>query len=284
MKNCPYCSNAGYFYFKVLSRIYHRCPRCDLIYKKRQDSYDRVLAVYRENYFSRYSADQVEGGRNKLFNHILDLLEKKKKIGKLLDVGTGCGFFLVAAQKRGWGVKGIEPSVQSVEVAQKQCGIDVFNGTLREYDRDGKFDAIAFINVLEHSVEPWKELDRATGLLKSGGLIYIRFPNGLLHTRVYRLTSRFGLGASVYKFLVFHQFSFTPRFIRRLLSDWGFFGITTLNSPPSKGDPNSLLYRPILAQFTKRSLHLMAKAVEVISGGKILLGTSLQVSAVKKVS
>jgi len=251
---------------------------------KRQDSYDRVLAVYRENYFSRYSVDQMEGGRNKLFNHILDLLEEKKKIGKLLDVGTGCGFFLVAAQKRGWGVKGIEPSVQSVEVAQKQYGIDVFNGTLREYDRDGKFDAITFINVLEHSVEPWKEIDRAKNLLKSRGIIFLRFPNGLLHTRIYRLALTYGLANEIQKFLVFHRFSFTPRFIRRLLSDWGFSGITTLSSPPSEGDPNSLLYRPTLAQFTKRSLHLMAKAVEVISGGKILLSTSFEVSAVKKVS
>jgi 2-polyprenyl-3-methyl-5-hydroxy-6-metoxy-1,4-benzoquinol methylase len=250
---------------------------------KRQDSYDRVLAVYRENYFSRCSADQVEGGRNNLFNQILDLIEERKKIGKLLDVGTGCGFFLIAAQKRGWEVKGIEPSVQSVEVARKK-GLDVFNGTLREFYGSGQLDVITFINVLDHSAEPWKEIDRARNLLKSGGLIYIRFPNGFLHTRIYRLALKYGLANEIQKFLVFHQFSFTPRFIRRLLSDWGFSGITTLNSPPSESDPNRLLYRPTLAQFTKRSLHLMAKAVEVISGRKILLGTSLEVMAVKRSS
>ncbi len=249
---------------------------------KRQDSYDRVLAVYHENYFCRYSVDQVEGGRNKLFNHILDLLEEKKKIGKLLDVGTGCGFFLIAAQKRGWEVKGIEPSTQSVEAARRQNGFDVFSGTLREFYENAQFDLITCINVLDHSIEPWKEIDRAKSLLKSGGLIYIRFPNGLFHTRVYRLASKFGLANLVQKFLVFHQFSFTPRFIRRLLSDSGFSGITILNSLPSEGDPHRLLYRPTLAQFMKRSLYLMAKAIEGISGRKILLGTSLEVMAVKK--
>ncbi len=79
MKNCPYCGDAGYFYFRVFSRIYHRCPRCDLIYKERQDSYDKVLAHYREDYFGRYYSDQAEGSRNKLFNRILDLIEERKK-------------------------------------------------------------------------------------------------------------------------------------------------------------------------------------------------------------
>jgi hypothetical protein len=53
-----------------------------------------------------------------------------------------------------------------------------------------------------------------------------------------RLTFRYGLANRVSKFLVFQQFCFTPKFIRRFLSDWGFSGITVLNSPPSEGDPD----------------------------------------------
>ena len=87
------------------SRIYNRCLGCDLIYES-QDSYNKVVAHYRDDYFSKYSADQTEGGRDRLFHHILDLIEKRRDFGKLLDVGTGCGFFLVAAQKRRWEVKG----------------------------------------------------------------------------------------------------------------------------------------------------------------------------------
>jgi len=281
MKNCPYCGNAGYFYFKVFSRIYHRCPRCELIYKESQDSYDKVLAHYREDYFGRYSADQMEG-RNRLFDHILDLIEENRGIGRLLDVGTGCGFFLAAAQKRGWEAEGIEPSVQSVEVARRQYRLDVFNGTLWEYDENGQFGVITFINVLDHSAEPWKEIDRARYLLRSQGLVYIRFPNGFLHTRIYRLALRFELANQVGRFLVFHQFSFTPKFIGILLADQGFSGITIVNSPPSQGDPSRLFPHPALAQSIKRFLCSIAKAIEVISDRKILLGTSLEVMAIKK--
>ncbi|MCK4828025.1 methyltransferase domain-containing protein, partial [bacterium] len=178
--------------------------------------------------------------------------------------------------------KGIEPSVQSAEVAQRQYGLHVFSGTLREYDANSQFDVITFNNVLEHSSEPWKEIDRARNLLKSEGLIFIRFPNGLLHTRIYRLASKFGLANLVHKFLVFHQYSFTSKFISRLLSDWDFSGITVLNSPPSEADPNRLFFSPNFAQFIKTLFYLMGKTIAIISGRKVLLGTSLEVLAVKK--
>jgi len=160
----------------------------------------------------------------------------------------------------------------------------LFKGTLQEYDGNVQFDVIIFINILDHSAEPWKEIERARGLLKPGGLIYLRFPNGFLHTRIYRLALRFGLANQIDRFLVFHQFSFTPKFIGRLLADQGFSRINILNSPPSEGDPHKLFYLPTLAQFIKRSFHMMAKTFEVISVRKILLGTSLEVMAVKKAS
>jgi 2-polyprenyl-3-methyl-5-hydroxy-6-metoxy-1,4-benzoquinol methylase len=281
MNKCPYCGNRADHYFRVSSGIYNRCLRCDLVHKDIQGSYEKVLALYREGYFSRYLGGQVRGGRNRLFNHILDSIEANRGISRLLDVGTGCGFFLIAAQKGGWEVKGIEPSVQSVEAAQRRFGVDVFKGTLREFYGNGPFDVITFINVLDHSAEPWKEIDRARDLLESGGLIFIRFPNGVLHTRIYSLACRYGLANLVCKFLVFHEYSFTPRFIRRLLLDCGFSRIIILNSPPSEGDPHKLFYYPTLAKFIKRSFHLMAKAIELISSRKILLGASLEVMAVK---
>ena len=150
MKNCPYCKAPGNFCFKISSRTYNRCLGCDLIYKESRDSYDNVVAHYRDDYFERYSDDQMSGERDRLFGRILDLIEKKRGAGRLLDIGAGCGFFLVAARKRGWGVKGIEPSIQSVEVARSQNGLAVFNGTLQEYDENGEFDVITFINVLDH--------------------------------------------------------------------------------------------------------------------------------------
>jgi len=282
MGNCPYCSSSGEFHFNIYSRSYYRCSQCDLIYQDKQVSYEEVLAPYCNGYFNRYSADQVEGGRVSLYDHILNVIEKRKDIGTILDIGTGCGFFLVKAQEKGWIVKGIEPSLEYIDIAKRRDkSLDIFNGTLKEYSANDQFDVITFINVLDHSAAPWQEINHARQLLKPGGLIYFRFPNGFLHSSIIRFSSKCKLVNHVLRYLVFHQYSFTPKFIKKLLSDSNFSGIAIFNSPPSKGDPHSLFLAPKFAQYVKRTVHFIAKIVQTISFEKILLGTSLEVIAFK---
>lgn len=280
-KKCPYCGKYGYLFLASYSRKYYRCCECDLIYKENQDSYNAVVNTFRENYFDRYSAEQLEGHRFRLYDHILELIGDYRSGGTLLDVGAGCGFFLVAAQKRGWEIRGIDPSSQSLEVARQQNVLDVFHGTLGEYDGNGQFDVITFINVLDHSTTPWVEIDLARELLRPGGLIYLRFPNGFLHSQIYRMAHKCGFSNSSRKFLVFHEYSFTPRHIRKLLRDRGFVQTTVLNSPPSEGDPYGLFPAPNLATQVKRIIYLMAKCIEFISLRQLFLGTSLEVIALK---
>jgi predicted TPR repeat methyltransferase len=223
----------------------------------------------------------MEGRRNKLFNHILDVVEEKIEIGKLLDIGTGCGFFLSTANYRGWKVEGIEPSHQSVEVARRENRFNVVAGTLQDYKENSQFDLITFINVLEHSSMPWLEIARAKQLLRPGGMVYLRFPNGFLHTRLFRMAHKYSLDFSLRKFLVFHIYSFTPRYIKRLLRDHGFIQTTIINSPPSEGDPHNLFRDPALASYVKKLLYAMAKWTEIMSFGRLFLGSSVEVTALK---
>jgi len=281
MKVCPYCNSAGDFYFKIGSRTYYRCIQCDLIFRSEHQSYNEVVSAYSHNYCGRYSTDQIEGGRNNLFHHILDGIEKNTQIGELLDVGTGCGFFLEAAKTRGWEVEGIEPSIESVEIARRQSDANVFHGTLQDYEGKDQFDVITLINVLEYSALPWREIDRARQLLRPGGLVYLRFLNGSLHSKIYRLGIECGLGNWISKFLVFHYYSFTLQFIRRLLINGAFDEIRINNSPLTQGDPNNLFPSQIFATFVKKFIFSTAKCVEVMSAQRLLLGTSLEAMARK---
>lgn len=279
MKNCPYCKSPGNIYFKISSRIYNRCLECDLIYKESHDSYDKVVAYYRNDYFKRYSADQMGGKRGRLFGRILDLIEKRRDAGRLLDIGAGCGFFLAAAQKRGWKVKGIDPSIQSVEVAQRQHGLDIYNGTLQEYDETGDFDVITFVNVLDHLAEPWEEVKRAVNLLKPEGIVYLRFPNGLLHSFFFNASKKLNIERIIARFLIFHEYCFTPKFIKRLLSDHGFADIKIYNASLSGG---SLIKSFPVFSFVTRVIEAVGKLTDLISGGRVLWGPSLEVIARKK--
>ena len=294
MKRCPYCKALGNFYFKVSSRTYNRCSECDLVYKESQDSYDKVVAHYRDDYFERYSDDQMSWERDRLFGNILGLIAKRRDAGRLLDIGAGCGVFLTAAQKRGWKVKGIEPSIQSVEVAQRQYHLDIYKGTLQEYDETGEFDVITFINVLDHSVEPWKEIRKVYSLLKPGGILYLRFPNGLFHSFLFNVSKKLNIERTIARFLIFHEYCFTPGFIRRLLPDHGFRDIEIHNASLSGG--SLIKFSPIFS-FVTRSIEVVGKLTDLIrrfrrlhglprgssfSGGRLLWGPSLEVIARKR--
>jgi len=281
MKRCPYCGKFGDLYFTIISRSYYRCFGCELIYQDLPESHDDIVATYRQDYFDSYSCDQLGGHRVRLYEHILELIAEYNRTGKILDVGSGCGLFLVAAQDKGWKGKGVEPSEQSVNLARQQNDLDVFHGILEEYDESNRFDVITFINVLDHSALPWFEIRRASQLLRPGGLIYLRFPNGLLHSRIYRLALKGHFSNSLRRFLVFHVYSFTPRYIRRLLHDHGFVQTTVLNSPPSEDDPHKLFPDSTFATLVKKSIYSIAKCTEITSWGRLLLGTSLEVTAVK---
>ncbi|WP_027723102.1 class I SAM-dependent methyltransferase [Maridesulfovibrio zosterae] len=100
------------------------------------------------------------------------------KAGKFLDIGSGNGFLLQTAQKRGWTVKGVEPSYKAAEYSCSQ-GVDVSCST---FDSEcaaslGKFDVVHLGDVLEHLPDPTCMLDLCKQVLIPGGLIAIGVPN-----------------------------------------------------------------------------------------------------------
>ena len=281
---CPYCYSEGKSLFQILSRCYHRCIDCDLIYIYNNDNYVNKarMEFYRDEYYEIYTDDQRDGHRKNLNSHILDLLESRKKLGKVLDVGTGLGFFLKDAQGRGWHIYGIEPSKKSSVMAIELVGKKVFNGTLKEYKKDGNFDVITFINVLDHLAEPWQEIIHARNLIMSQGIIYLRFPNGFIHTLVFRIASRFRAAKLISKYLVFHEYCFTRKYIKRLLKDCGFEEIDVVNSIPTEGNSDRLLQSDYYARNIKKFIFFVARLLYILSVKKILLGMSLEVTAIKK--
>lgn len=97
---------------------------------------------------------------------------------RLLDIGSGPGYFLKTAKSRGWRVLGIEPSRQAVRHA-RELGVEVAEGffTAETAIGLGRFDAIQFNNVLEHVPDPAALLIEARELLEPGGILCVNVPN-----------------------------------------------------------------------------------------------------------
>ncbi len=97
---------------------------------------------------------------------------------RLLDIGSGPGFFLRTAKERGWRVLGIEPSKQAAKHA-REMGIEVVEGF---FDADtaeglGRFDVVHLNNVLEHVANPIELIAVARDLLADSGVLCINVPN-----------------------------------------------------------------------------------------------------------
>ena len=134
--------------------------------------------VQKPDYFKQHNRDLAWW--NKIFNERYALFEKnlQGKGRRILDVGSGPGFFLQFGQKREWETLGVEPSEQACEFS-KSLGVDVINGFLDEkmIQDLGKFDVIHSNQVLEHVTQPQVVLDICFQLLNPGGLLFICVAN-----------------------------------------------------------------------------------------------------------
>jgi SAM-dependent methyltransferase len=97
---------------------------------------------------------------------------------RLLDVGSGPGFFLRLGRERGWRVHGIEPSSQAAAHG-RGLGLDITQAFLSDDTAPllGHFDVVHMENVLEHIPEPRHLLLTMHRLIDPGGLVAIVVPN-----------------------------------------------------------------------------------------------------------
>ncbi|MDI6687649.1 MAG: hypothetical protein QME06_05435 [Desulfobacterales bacterium] len=93
------------------------------------------------------------------------------------------------------------------------------------------------------------------------------------------MASKLGLGDLSRRFLVFHEFSFMPAFVRKLLSDHGFKDVV-INNASLSGE--SLISSFPVFNFVTRIIETAEKLTDLISGGRLLWGSSLEVIARKR--
>jgi len=117
--------------------------------------------------------DLVYAERYEMFERQLDAARRR-----LLDVGSGPGFFLAHGAARGWSVRGIEPSSQAVGHS-RGLGLDITQGFLNASIASalGTYDVVHMNEVLEHVPDPRGLLGIVHGLLEPGGLVALMVPN-----------------------------------------------------------------------------------------------------------
>ena len=145
--------------------------------KQLEDFYGKEFYSHaKPKYFSDYEEDS-EWWMATYRNHY-NLLARHTVGRRLLDIGSGPGYFLKCGKDLGWDVLGFEPSKDAAEYSRK-LGVEVVNDffsgeAVKKY---GKFDAIYMKTVIEHLPDPEKLLRVAKDALVPGGVLCVISPN-----------------------------------------------------------------------------------------------------------
>ncbi len=98
--------------------------------------------------------------------------------GAMLDVGAGSGTFAAAGVEMGLAVTALELDPIDVAGMRMVPGLNVEAALFEDFDApDQSFDFILMSHVLEHAHDPAGWIERASRLLRPGGVIGIRLPH-----------------------------------------------------------------------------------------------------------
>ncbi len=155
----------------------YRCRECATVQQPSLPEGVELVDLYREMGDSDYLAE--ERGRRLTSNWLLDLVERRRAPGRLLEVGCGHGLLLDEARRRGWEVRGLELSKRSAKHGRDRYDLDIREEPFEALgnEEDGCWDAVLMIDVLEHLDDPRAAIERIRKLLAPGGALCVVTPD-----------------------------------------------------------------------------------------------------------
>jgi len=186
--NCNLCRSNNYknLYTKFGLNLV-LCKHCKLVYAnprlpesdilKRYDS-----SLYFEEYLKALKATSTTYDLDSIRSHYYifgGLVDKCFAPGKrLLDVGSGAGFFLKVAEEIGWKAEGIEISKLASDYAKDVLKVNVHNRKLEDirFSSDS-YDLVTLLDLIEHLTDPLRTLEEIYRVQKRDGLVIVSTPD-----------------------------------------------------------------------------------------------------------
>ena len=191
-----------------------RCPACGHMQLDRFPSEDELDAEYAKAASDEYVEE--EEGQRASADLLMEKVERYASPGRLADVGCWVGLYMAAAEDRGWGTVGIEPSTYASEYAREQLGLDVRTDNLFTADIEpGSFDVVLLGDVLEHLTRAGDALEHLATWIRPGGVLVLLLPDA--GSRVAR-----GLGKRWWSVIPTHIHYFTRHSAATMLRRHGY--------------------------------------------------------------
>lgn len=200
-----------------------KCNDCSFVFTQDIPSPGEIGRYYQSKHYISHS-DTRKGLMNKMYhlgrtfmlNRKYAMVRKTVKGDRLLDIGTGTGYFAGYMKKKGFQVIGVEIDPSAREFAKTGFGIRVHTPEdFLEGRIQGEFDVISMWHVLEHLDNFDLYIGRMLKHLASGGVLVVALPNHAAYDA--RHYKKFWAGYDVPR----HLWHFTPVTIQKLAEKHG---------------------------------------------------------------
>lgn len=258
-----------------------RCGNCGLLYQ------NPLCRIDTTKYFASIT-DAAQEMRQQAITRMnvylkgiaeIERLNHDAEPWKILDIGCGTGVFMSLARSYGYDVRGVEASAAQVGRAREWLGLNVeCSSSLDGLFEPEIFDLATLWDVLEHVEKPREMLLQIHRVLRKGGWLLLKVPNGPHYLAKAKILSRvyprdfdhMGFGE--------HLVYYDAKSIGRLLILAGYTSLKIRNGEVELLDGPASLARAV--RELKRAMVVMSKHAGNALG--CCMGPSLFVTAQKK--
>jgi len=253
--SCPLCGGPLVPHWPAVA--IWRCRSCELRLRYPLPEQSTLDSLYHAAWASPSAHEPETGGTthelaNNYVRRMLSSLNLDSLVGlRMIDLGAGDGSMSRALQKHGAEVCAIEPYGYR---ELRAGGVDAYRA-LDDVPDLASFDGAVCLEVIEHLLSPWRELQRLHTALRPSGWLLVTTPNATgLNARLRAERWREAMKPG-------HIMWYTPRTIELLLHRAGFPRCSRLRwSVGNRRLPDALLHRALRSFGLDGSLRYLAFA------------------------
>ncbi len=201
-----------------------QCTTCGTVFRNPREREEDVVATYEAETPSQDAFASLFAAQYAFYRERVERLTALAGArGEVLEVGSYVGGFLRAARDAGWRAQGIDVNAEANAFARAQA-LDVEQCALGEFAPGRQFDAVALWNCFDQLPDPHDALSRVGTLVRPGGLIALRVPNGACYAALRGRAGPLGRTLLAWNNLASfpYRHGFTPSSLAHLLDQHGF--------------------------------------------------------------
>ena len=160
-----------------------QCDACGLVFRNPAEKRIELREAYTAEAPPRETLRALHEAQRRSYDVQARRLKRLlRHRGRGLEVGSYVGAFLAAARDARWQFEGLDVN-KGVNCFARTLGFTVHDGDLEHFRSERRYDAVAIWNTFDQLPDPRAALRAAVKLLRPGGVLAIRVPNGAAYAK-----------------------------------------------------------------------------------------------------